>query len=70
VENVENVYLVLDPNRPMININNEPSNTHKKLSNKKLWARSQRNSWRTYKTHLTIKYRMHSRNTKIQEIKT
>jgi hypothetical protein len=56
VENEENEYSVPNPNRTMINITNELSDTHKKnLSNWKLWTRSLRNSWRNCKTWLNGK---------------
>jgi hypothetical protein len=42
--NKENEYTVPDPNRTMINITNELSDTHKNLSRRKLWLRSLRNS--------------------------
>jgi hypothetical protein len=71
VENEENEYLVPDPNRTMINITNAHSDTHKKnLSKRKLWMGSLRNSWRSYKTWLNRKYKMHSRNIKSPQIKT
>jgi hypothetical protein len=46
VGNEENGYLVPDPNKTMINVNKEPSNTHKKPSTKKSHTTSLRNSWR------------------------
>jgi hypothetical protein len=58
VGNEENEYPVLDPNTTMINITNELSDAHKKnLSKRKLWTRSLRKSWGSYKTQLTGKYK-------------
>jgi hypothetical protein len=49
VGNEENGYLVPDPNKAMINVTKEPSNSHKKKpSNWKSWKKSLRNSWRSY----------------------
>jgi hypothetical protein len=44
VGNEENGYPVPDPNKTMINVTKELSNTHKKPSKKK----SLRNSWKRY----------------------
>jgi hypothetical protein len=46
--NEENGYLVPDPNKTMINITKEPSDTHKKPSKRKSWKKSLKNSWRRY----------------------
>jgi hypothetical protein len=48
VRSTKNGYPVPDPNKTMINITNEPSDTHKNLSKRKSWKKSQRNSWRRY----------------------
>jgi oligoribonuclease NrnB/cAMP/cGMP phosphodiesterase (DHH superfamily) len=70
VGNKENEYPVPDPKKTMINVTYEFSDTHKKnLSKKKSWMRSLRNSWRSYKTWLTRKYKIQSRNIKIPQIK-
>jgi hypothetical protein len=70
MENEENEYTVPDPNSTMINITNVLSDSHKKnLLKRKLWTRSLRNAWRSYKTQLTRKYKMHSRNIKTPQIK-
>jgi hypothetical protein len=70
MRNEENEYPVPDPNRTMIHITNELNDTHKKnLSKRKLWTISLKKSWRSYKTQLTIKYKMHSRNTKTPQKK-
>jgi hypothetical protein len=53
--NKENKYPVTDPNRKMITNTNELSGDHKKISQRKLWKRSLRHSWRSYKTWLTRK---------------
>jgi hypothetical protein len=67
----KNEYPVPDPYRTMINITNELSDTYKKnLSKRKLWKRSLRNSWRSYKMWLTKNYKMHLRTTKTPQIKT
>jgi hypothetical protein len=57
VGNEENEYPVTDTNTTMININNELCNIHKK-SERTLWKRSLRNSWRRYKTQLTKSTRL------------
>jgi hypothetical protein len=70
VGNEETKYPVPDPNRKIINITNELTDTLKKnLSERKSWTTSLRNSWRGYKTWLTRKEKMHSRNVKIPQIK-
>jgi hypothetical protein len=40
----------------MMNVTNELCDAHKK---RKSWTRTFRNSWRSYKTWLTGKYKMH-----------
>jgi hypothetical protein len=67
----ENDYPVPDPNKTMINVNNEPSDAHKNNpSNRKSWKSSlRRNTWRSYKKWLTKNYKMHSRNFKTPQIK-
>jgi hypothetical protein len=70
MRNEENGYPVPDPSKTMVNATNEPSDTHKKnLSKRKSWKRSLRNSWRSYKTQLTRKYKLHSKNFKTPQIK-
>jgi hypothetical protein len=69
VGNEENGYPVPDPNKTMINVTNEPSHANKNPSKKVSWKKSLRNSWRSYKTQLTRKYKMHSRNFKTLQIK-
>jgi hypothetical protein len=44
MRNEENGYPVPDPNKTMINITMEPSDTAKRKS----WKKSQRNSWKRY----------------------
>jgi hypothetical protein len=45
--NEKNGYPVPVPNKIMINVSKEPSDTHlKKTSKRKSWKKSQRNSWR------------------------
>jgi hypothetical protein len=59
----------LIPQKTMINVTKEPSDTHKKNKKNKSWKKSLRNSWRRYQTWLTRMYKMHSRNFKIPKIK-
>jgi hypothetical protein len=44
----ENGYPVPDPNKTMINVSNEPSDTTKNPSDRKSWTKTLRNSWRRY----------------------
>jgi hypothetical protein len=67
VGNEENEYLVPDPSRTMINITNELNDAHKKKSLKEKIMDEK--LMRSYKTWLTRKYKMHSRNIKIPQIK-
>jgi chromosome segregation ATPase len=67
--NKENEYPVPDLNRTRISITNELNGTHKNLSKRKSWTRSLRNSWRSYKTCLTRKHNMPSKNMKTPQIK-
>jgi hypothetical protein len=64
--NEENVYPVPDPNKTMIN---ELSDSHKKSLKEEIIETSLRSTWRSYKTQLTRKYKMHSRNFKTPGIK-
>jgi hypothetical protein len=68
--NEENGYPVPDPKKTLINITNEPSDSHKKkISKKKSWKKSLRNSWKRYKTWLTRMHKIHSRNFKTPKIR-
>jgi hypothetical protein len=65
VGNEENEYPAPDPNRTIINITNKLNDmSTKNLSKRKLWTRSPKHSWRSYKSWLIRKYKMHSRNIK------
>jgi hypothetical protein len=70
VINDENGYPVPDSNKTMITVTNELSDAHKKSPKRNSWTKSLRNSWRNYKTQLTRKYKMHSRNIKTPQINT
>jgi hypothetical protein len=48
VGNEENGSPVPDPNKTMINVTKESSDTHKKPSKRKSWKKSLRNSWRRH----------------------
>jgi hypothetical protein len=48
VGNEENEYPLPDPNKTMINVTKEPSDTHKKNPKRKTLGRNLRNSWRRY----------------------
>jgi hypothetical protein len=61
VGNEENKYSVPDPNRTMINITHELRNAHKKKSQRGNYCKIIEKHWRSYKTWLTRKYKMHSR---------
>jgi hypothetical protein len=71
IRNEESEYPVPDSNRTMVNITNELSKANKKknLTKKKLWMRLLRNLWRSSKTQLARKYKIHSRNIKTSQIK-
>jgi hypothetical protein len=67
----ENGYPVHDPNKTMINVTKEHSDTPstQKPSKKKSLKKLLRKSWRRYQTWLTRMYKMHSRNFKTPKIK-
>jgi hypothetical protein len=65
----ENGYPVPDPNKTVINVSNEPSDTHKNPSMGKSWKKSQRNPWRRYQTWLMTKYKRYTRNFNTPQIK-
>jgi hypothetical protein len=50
VGNEENEYPVPNPNKTMINITNELSDTHKKSIKEETMEEIVRNAWRSYKT--------------------
>jgi hypothetical protein len=59
VGNEENGFPDPDPNRTMINVTNEPSDTHKKIPKEEIMELITENSWRKYEKWLTRKYKMH-----------
>jgi hypothetical protein len=69
VGNEKNEYIVPDPRKPMKNVTNELSDAHKNSLKEEIMERLMRNSWRSYKTWLTRKYKTHSRNIKTLQIK-
>jgi hypothetical protein len=70
VGNEQNEYPVPDTKRTIINITNELNGTQQKhLLKRKLWTRSLRISWNSYKTWLNRKCNLHSRNIKTPQIK-
>jgi hypothetical protein len=64
VGNKENGYPFPDSFNTMINVSKETSDTLKNSSKSISWKRSLRNSWRTCKTWLTRKYKIHLKNFK------
>jgi hypothetical protein len=68
VENEENGYPVPDPQKTMINVINESSEAHKQ-SLKEGTIEKITEKLMEKQTHLTRKYKMHSRNFKTPKIK-
>jgi hypothetical protein len=67
--NEENEYPVPDPNETMINVTTEFSDTHKKSLNEEIMGEITEKLMRSYKTWLTRKCKMHSRNIKTPQKK-